>query len=120
MYALSAERRANTINYIAGYKHDGGWIYHTCVYQCKACQHQKGEIQEHTVEIRHIPWDEGGHVERTRCLLCNIESDLFGIHEFDESGVCICGYRKGDPISEAPLPDEEVTPPSTPVCYVSR
>ena len=93
----------------AEYRCDGAWIYHTCVYQCSVCMHEKGERQEHPVETLYEPDDDAKHFETIWCPLCGIITTLCCDHEFDESGTCVCGYHRGDPVSEAPLSQEGLT-----------
>ena len=84
--------------FLVGCRNNGGWIYHTCVYKCQVCMHEKEERQGHPVETLYEPFDGGWHIATIHCPLCGIETRGYSKHVFDESGTCACGYQRGDQV----------------------
>ena len=80
------------------YRNNEGWDYHTCVYKCQVCMHEKEERQEHPLETFYEPFDDGMHLATIRCPLCGIGTTMYSKHKFDENGVCACGYHRGDQV----------------------
>ena len=83
---------------------------HTCLYQCRICEHQIEKIEEHEWETEYLINDSRTHMEYDWCPLCHYGRKENCPHEFGENWTCIfCGYHEGEPIRDTPLPQENLT-----------
>ena len=82
--------------------------FHHSVYVCEGCGYRIAKDEEHTIVVNYRQQDENEHEVKTTCELCDFRHYDVKTHDFGESGVCACGYHRGDPVSETSLPGESL------------
>lgn len=120
-YHLIEENEEHTMEAISKIKLTD--TYHVVIMQCTLCGYQEEPWEEHTFDEsgvcacgakkedydRHTliksfeQFTEHLHNKIYQCTTCGYYIGHIESHIFDESGVCVCGYRKGDSVSEVPL-----------------
>ena len=80
---------------------------HPLGYLCDDCYHFRWVYEAHKGKESYTPKSSEIHNIQTNCEVCGIlmKQDT-GAHEFDENDICkYCGYHRGDPIEDMPLPE---------------